>query len=79
MVKFAFLAAMALGVASPAQAAPISIAPFQPDVVLVRDGCGLGGHRTPRGFCAPNGYGNPFFRGCPYRFHPTPYGCRRNF
>jgi hypothetical protein len=40
------------------QAFPDSPAPVQigaPDVVLVRDFCGLGFHRGPYGACVPNG------------------------
>lgn len=74
---------MALSLASPTQAAFVSAAPLQPEIQLVRDGCGPNGHRAPPGFCVPNGHYRGYdyrnYRGCPRGSHPTRYGCRRNF
>lgn len=42
-----------------AQAFPASLAPAQrmeSQVTPVRNGCGLGFHRNPRGYCVRNGY-----------------------
>jgi hypothetical protein len=50
--------AMVLIFSFDAQALPGSPAPAQmaaPDVMLVRDFCGLGFHRGPYGACVPNG------------------------
>jgi hypothetical protein len=50
--------AMALIFSFDARALPGSSAPAQvaaPDVMLVRDFCGLGFHRGPYGACRPNG------------------------
>ncbi len=77
MTKFALFAALVLGLSAPVQAAFAPPLPSNPAIELVRDGCGLGGHRDFRGFCVPNGF-RPGYRICPVYFHPTPYGCRRN-
>ncbi len=63
-----------MGVASAnAMAVPAGVATGG-TITLVSGGCGYDGHRTPRGFCAPNG--RPVYRACPPGFHLGPYGRR---
>ena len=51
--------------------------PTPAPIELASGGCGPGGHRDAYGYCRPNA--RPIYRRCPYRYHPTPYGCRPNF
>lgn len=62
--------------ASPASARMLSV-PASGAIELVSGGCGPGGFRDRFGYCRP--IRGPVYRGCPPGFHPTPYGCRRNF
>lgn len=58
-IIFSLAVAGSLGLlAAPAMAAPaaqpLPLATAAPTPTLVRQGCGLGFHRTFRGFCVPN-------------------------
>jgi hypothetical protein len=67
-------AIISLGSLAAAQAMPVAPAPSDGAVTLVRDGCGLGEHRGPRGHCRPN-----MGRFCPPGMHRGPRGhCRPN-
>jgi hypothetical protein len=64
IVSFALLAIAAFAPA--AQAVPLALPAAPPsDVIAVRNGCGLGWHRGPYGFCRPNA--------APYRYYPYAY------
>lgn len=47
------------------------------EIIQVSGGCGPNGFRDGNGYCRPN-Y-RPNYRACPPGYHPTPYGCRRNY
>lgn len=79
MVRFLLVVALLAGLTAPAQAMFVSFSPDDTAIQLVSGGCGPYGHRDFRGFCRPNGPPPGFYRRCPFGFHPTPYGCRRNF
>jgi hypothetical protein len=72
MRKLAYMAVMAiaLGAASAAQAFPAAADVATPSnpIVKVRNGCGLGWHRGPWGYCRPNGV--PYV-GRPYAYAPA--------
>lgn len=52
--------------ASAAQALPLApLASPESDVIVVRNGCGVGWHRGPYGYCRPNA--------APYRYGPYVY------
>jgi len=75
-LKFILAAALAVGLASSAEAA-MTIAPVSPQtpgVITVEGGCGFGFHRGPYGGCRPNGGG--FMRACPPGMHLGPAGRR---
>ena len=51
------------------------------DVVVVRDGCGIGYNRGPLGMCRPNGFPirvlrNALGGSCPPTYHLGPFGHR---
>lgn len=75
-------AALAIGLAAPAAALPVSAPPVQDipntQVVPVYGGCGPYGHRGPYGGCRPGGQagGYRFGRACPPGFRLGPYGRR---
>lgn len=79
--------ALALGMTlavSQAQAAGFGAAALPPAgspaaVEQVSGGCGPGGHRDGYGNCRPNRPPPGAYRRCPPGFHPSPYGCRRNY
>ena len=74
---FAIALTMAVGLCGAATAAPALVPGLHgAGVQLVSGGCGPEGHRGDRGFCRPNRY---VPRPCPYRFHMTPHGCRRDY
>jgi hypothetical protein len=76
-LKFVLAAALAVGLASSANAA-MTIAPASPHtpaVTYVAGGCGIGFHRGPYGGCRPNG-GGGFMRACPPGMHLGPQGRR---
>ena len=56
-------------------------APAASGIVQVSGGCGLYGFRDYYGYCRPRRVfvARPRYYGCPFRFHPTPYGCRPNY
>ena len=56
--------------ANAAPAAPRAAMPEAAGIVRVAGGCGLGFHRTRRGFCVPSRYG--YYR--PYPVWPGYYG-----
>ena len=68
---------------APSQAAPSA----QPGVItvsgvtLVAGGCGPNGYRAANGHCYPRRPPPHYYRrrACPPEYHPTPYGCRRNY
>ena len=76
MRKPAFTALVAAFTAAgglPSGAMPVPGAPILPGgTMLVRDGCGWDGHRTPWGQCVPN-YARPIYRACPPGYHLGPY------
>ena len=82
-MKYTFAAlALALGMTfagAQAHAAGITAPVFSnaPEIMQVSGGCGPNGHRDGYGNCRPN-Y-RPNYRACPPGYHPTPYGCRRNY
>lgn len=81
---FMLPAAPGVAAAAPLESgAVVRIAPGTPaaGLVLIRDGCGYGYHRSPYGRCRPNmrpyrpAYHHHHFRRCVTRL--TPYGWRR--
>ncbi len=75
MQRVSLIAAAAIaslvGVASANAMAIPAGAPTDGNITLVSGGCGYYGHRTPNGFCVPNG--RPVYRACPPGFHLGPY------
>ena len=72
-----------LGLAVSAQAGPVAPVPAAPtasNVIQVAGGCGLGFHRTRRGYCVPNRHAyyrpypvwRPYWPG--YSYYPGYYG-----
>lgn len=79
------LVAAALLLQSAAQAAPLAPLALEttPNIVLVKDGCGIGFHRLPSGVCRPQPDGprlmKLFARKCPVGYRRNLMGkCRRD-
>ena len=56
-------------------------APAANGIIQVEGGCGPYGFRDYYGYCRPRRVfvARPRYYGCPFGFHPTPYGCRPNY
>ena len=81
-IVFGFVLGLTLSGMTGAQAATALTAPLTaPDsVAQIAGGCGPYAHRGYNGVCRPNRPPPPVYRrACPYGYHPTPYGCRRNY
>ena len=81
MKRYGLVLGLGLLAAVPLSRAEAASAPALPTggIELIAQGCGPGGHRDRFGYCRPNYAPPPRYRGCPPAYHPTPYGCRRNY